>query len=474
MAATSTALPLPNADAPYRTILRLAAPTVIAMMSQSIVNEVDVIFFSRLPCPESSNGQAALLPSLIIVWLFGGSLSAISVGTQALTARRYAEREFHKAGAVLTNSTVFALVAGGLFSLLGYLLVPSLFGLMIKVPDVRDIAISYTRWRMLGVAPMAMTMAIKAFFDGIGKTHVHLVAAVVMNLLNVLLCWMFVFGTLGAPRMGAVGAGVAAFVGTWVGLAIMALYAGAVRAEYSPHHLSNMSRALTWDLLKLSVPAGLATVVMMFGFGLFSAVVGQLDSDATHRLASVGTCGGHEAVNSAATTDIVEVLKLTFTACLAFGTAAATLVGQSLGARRPDDASRFGWASVKLGLIIFGLVGLCEGVLFTRPLIALISRSDAVRAAALFPMHLVGIVTPVIAVAMILSEALFGAGNSKFVAVAQLGLVFGCLLPLALVLGVVFHLALVGIWVAASVYFVLAAITMTLKFRQGEWKRIVL
>jgi MATE family multidrug resistance protein len=478
MTTTHAAHPLANVDAPYGAILRLATPTVVAMLSQSIVNEVDVVFFSRLPCPESSNGQAALLPALIVVWLFGGSLSAISVGTQALTARRYAERKPHDAGAVLANSAFFCLLAGGLFSLVGYLLLPALFGMMIKVPAVRNVALAYTRWRMLGVTSMAMTMAIKAFFDGIGRTHVHLVAAVVMNVINVALCWLFIFGTFGAPRMGAVGAGMSAFIATWIGLLIMLVYAWLVRAEFRPFRVANLSRRLMWDLLRLSIPAGIATIVMMFGFGLFSAVVGRLDEGLAAHVASIGTvagaCGAAEAVNSAATTDIVEILKLTFTACLAFGTAAATLVGQSLGARRPEDATRFGWATVRLGLMIFGVVGLCEGVFFTRPIIDFISRSDAVRAAALFPMHLVGIITPVIAVAMILSEALFGAGNTKFVAVAQFVLVFGCLLPLALVLGLVMHMALVGIWVAACVYFVFAAITMTLKFRQGSWRTIVL
>lgn len=56
---------------PARTILRLAMPTVAAMLTQSIVNEVDIVFFAGLPCPESSNAQAALLPSLIVLWLFG-------------------------------------------------------------------------------------------------------------------------------------------------------------------------------------------------------------------------------------------------------------------------------------------------------------------------------------------------------------------------------------------------------------------
>src|ERR1700734_1629180 len=103
----------------YKAILWLALPTVFAMLSQSIVNEIDVVFFSHLPVPESSYAQAALLPSLILTWLFGGSLAAISVGTQALVARRYAEGDRHAAGAVLASATFFAVAAGTLFSVVG-------------------------------------------------------------------------------------------------------------------------------------------------------------------------------------------------------------------------------------------------------------------------------------------------------------------------------------------------------------------
>jgi Na+-driven multidrug efflux pump len=285
---------------------------------------------------------------------------------------------------------------------------------------------------------------------------------------------MFIFGHLGAPRMGVPGAGMSALAATWVGLFIMIIYAAQYGKQFKPLRWSNLSRSLTWDILKLSVPGGLAVVVMMFGFLLFSGVVGRLDAmphaEAAVRVA--GQCGGSEAVNSAATTDIVEVLKLTFTACLGFGTAAATLVSQSLGAKRPDDAARFGWASVKLGLIVFGVVGLCEGILFTQPIVAFITRSEAVRAAAIFPMRIMGIVTPIISVAMILSEALFGAGNPKFVATAQLVLVFGLLVPVAYLLGIVLHLGLQGIWMAVCLYAVMAAVAMSLKFWQGSWKTI--
>ena len=127
---------------PYRTILRLALPTVIAMLSQSIVNEIDVFFFTRLPHPEDSNAQAALLPSLLMVWLFGGSLSAISVGTQAFTARRYAERKYDAAAAVLANAAFFCLVAGIGLAILGAFTIKSLLGLVLQVPEAHSIAYS--------------------------------------------------------------------------------------------------------------------------------------------------------------------------------------------------------------------------------------------------------------------------------------------------------------------------------------------
>lgn len=459
----------------YRAILRLALPTVVAMLSQSVVNEIDVVFFSHLPCPESSNGQAALLPSLILTWLFGGSLSAISVGTQALVARRYAEGNRHAAGAVLANAGFFCVVAGGVFSAIGLACLPWLIRSMIEVPEVQGIALSYTRWRLLGVISMSATMAIKAFFDGIGRTHIHLVAAVVMNIVNVFLCWMFIFGNLGAPRLGPTGAGFSAFLATWIGLGIMVLYAMLVRRDYRPMRWANLSRGVSWSILKLSIPAAAATVVMMLGFGLFTRAVGELDAGATHAAASVaGRCGGVEAVHSAANTDIVETLKLTFTACLAFGTATATLISQSLGRRQPDEAQKWGWASVRLGILLFGVVGLCEGVLFTHQLVGFISNSSAVRAEAIFPMRIMGIATPIIAVAMILSEGLFGAGNTKFVALAQLLLVFGWLVPGAYLLGITMHMALRGIWIAAFVYACLAAVAMSAKFAGGSWKTIKL
>lgn len=473
--------PAPGSNAvtsgpPRRAILRLAMPTVAAMLTQSVVNEVDIVFFAHLPCPESSNAQAALLPSLILLWLFGGSLSAISVGTQAFTGRRFAEKRFADAGSVLFNALFFAVAAGIVFSVIGYLTMPLLLGAIIKVEGARQAADEYLKWRLLGVTSMAATFALKAFFDGIGRTHIHLVSAVVMNALNIVLCLLLIFGnaSLGIPKYGIAGAGMAGFVSTYVGLAIMVAYAmmPEYRRLYQPFSWGKRSGALTWSILKLSIPSAIATVAIMTGFALFYAIASQLDRIAPAGAVSPMCPGGSaEPVYGAATTVIVGVLKLTFTACLAFGTSTATLVAQSLGERDPEKATRFGWTSAKLGLTIFGVVGLLEAV-FAQQILAFVTSSELVREAALRPMQVMGLCTPVVAVAMILTQALFGAGNTVFVMVVELVLHFACLVPLAWLLGITLGFGLIGIWAAAVIYIVLLAAIMAWKFHRGDWKHI--
>ena len=448
---------------PYRTILKLALPTVVAMLSQSVVNEIDLIFFRMLPAPEDSNAQAALMPCLMLVWLFGGSISAISVGTQALTARRIAEGDRDGASAVLSNALAFSLVAGPISTLAAYLILPTVLAKQLG-GGALQIGLDYAKWRLLGILSMALTFGLKGFYDGIGRTYVHFWAAIVMNVLNVLFCWMFIFGHLGASRMGAAGAGLSGLASTWIGCFIMIGFTVAARKEFSFFRWSALSRPLLWAILKLSIPAALATAVMMGGFQRLLAVVGELDRLSPH--------ASGEAVNGAASNLVIGVLKLTFTACIAFGTSTATLVAQALGAKRPDDADRYGWASVRLGLVVFGLVGLCEGVFFTRQIVEFVSDSEYVRAAMMGPMRLMGIVTPVLSVGMILSEALFGAGAPRFVAVTQFVLIFFVLLPLAHLFALTLSIGLLGVWLGATVYVVFAASAMAFKFKRGAWKHI--
>ena len=458
---------------PHKVVLKLATPTVFAMLAQSAVNEVDIIFLSWLPQPESSNAQAALLPCLILLWMFGGSLSAISVGTQAIAARRFAQGKPFEAGAVLQNSMLFAIASSVTLTAFAYLVLPSALGLLIKVPAVRAEAEGYMQWRLLGIISMVVSFSLKAFFDGIGKTYVHMIASFGMNIVNVILCLVLIFGRYGAPHMGMAGAGLAGCVSSWIGLVVMVgwIFLPRYQRAHRPFARGGLSRSLTRDILRLSIPSAVATLAVMTGFGLFSAIVSQLDH-ANGLATSALATDSKEAVNSAATTVIVGILKLTFTACLAFGTSTATLVSQSLGEGNTSKAERFGWVSVSLGLMIFGVVGLCEGVIFTRDILGIVTSSEAVFGAALVPLRMMGAATPLIATGMILTQALFGAGNTRFVMIAELCLHFLCLVPLAWILGVELKLGLVGIWSAALVYVVLLTALMVFKFRSGDWKAI--
>lgn len=474
---SSAAAPLDLTGSKARIVLKLATPTVLAMLAQSAVNEVDIIFFAWLGCPGSSYAQAALLPCLLLLWMFGGSLSAISVGTQALAARRFAEGRAADAGTVLANSWFFSLIAGIAFTLLGYVVIPHVLGVLVSSAEVRQVATGYLNYRLLGITSMAVTFSFKAFFDGIGKTHVHMIASVLMNIINVVLCIVLIFGKLGAPQMGMAGAGLAGAVSSWVGLLVMVAWAGLshYRERFAPFSLSGLSRELLGRILKLSVPSAIATIAVMSGFMLFAMIVSKLDAMMHSSIVAPDCPGGKaEAVNGAATTVIVGVLKLTFTACLAFGTSTATLVSQCLGAGKTEEAEQFGWTSVKLGLVIFGVVGLLEGVVLTEPLLHLVTKSSAVFEAARFPMRMMGLATPLIAVGMILTQALFGAGNTRFVMIVELILHFCCLVPLAWLLGITFNVGLVGIWTAALVYVVLLTSVMVWKFKSGDWKTIKL
>jgi multidrug resistance protein, MATE family len=302
------------------------------------------------------------------------------------------------------------------------------------------------------------------------------VSAVVMNVLNIVFCVLFIFGneTLGISKMGIAGAGLAGFLSTYIGLAIMVGFAmlPEFRNRYRPFSRSKLSTPLLKSILSLSWPSAVATIAIMTGFGLFAAIAGALDRRFPAGLVSAACPGGAaEPVYLAATTVIVGVLKLTFTACLAFGTSTATLVTQSLGEKNPDKAEGFGWTSVKLGLVIFGIIGALEAV-FAEQILAFVTHSELVQQAALQPMRVMGACSPLIAVGMILTQALFGAGNTRYVMIVELILHFTCLVPLAYFLGITMEMRLMGVWWAAVVYVVILSFIMVRKFRSGDWKRI--
>ncbi|HEX2571415.1 MAG TPA: MATE family efflux transporter [Polyangia bacterium] len=450
----------------YRTIIALASPTLAAMISQTLINQADHILVGRLPAEESIPGQTALQNSLILLWAVGGTLSTIvGVGTQAFTARRLGERDDKRAGQVLTSSLLLSTVLGLVASIVFYLLTPYIFPLLVKDERVVALGVPFLRWRYVQILPMVVSISYKSFFDGIGKTWVHMGAAISMNIINFVLNLALVFGNWGFPRMGVEGSGLASCISSYIGAALMLAWSlrGELRERFQYYRAQAVDSRLARDILRLAWPSGVAVVLAMSGFGFFMYVVDQLDLRAGH------VAG--EGIYKAATSNIINFFQLVFISCIAYGSATATLVGQNMGARKIDAAENYVWTSAKIGAVLFTAVGLLT-CLYPHAIMALWSKDQAVIEVATPILRVLGACEPVACLALVFTYALYGAGNARFVMVVEGSLHFTCLMPASYLLGLVFGLGIWGVWIAMMAYIVLMACIMAAKFTTGTWKAI--
>ena len=448
-------------------MVRLGAWVILAMITQFFVNYFDTLMVGRLEGPVATASQAALGLGMPVFWGVGGFFAAVGVGTQAITARRYAEQEYVKAGQVLFNGLVIAVIAGVGGSILGHVATPTAIGFLATASEEQQrLGIEYTQFRMMGVAGMVITFAYKAFFDGIGRTYVHLWAALAMNVFNIVLNYLLIFGndTLGIARLELAGAGIASVISTYLGLAIMVgVSAGPTNLKtFSFYHLRHWNAKLCRQIIRLMIPSGSATIILMAGFALFMRFVGESDA----------LVGDASNTNTAATKAIMDTTALCFMPLIAFGTATATCVSQSLGAGKPNLAARYGWESVRVGVFAMFVVGAVFLIIPQHIIWVLAPNDPAVPAAAATSLRIVTAALPLMAVGLILAQALYGAGANVYVAVAELILHFGFLVPATWLLGPKLGYGLEGVWTAAAIYAALLGVAMGTKFLGRGWRHI--
>ncbi len=438
---------------------------MLAMITQFFVNAADNFMVGRLEDPlQATASQAALGLGMPFFWAVGGFFCAVAFGTQALTARRYAEGDHARAGQVLWNALVVATVAGVVGLVFGQWLTPTAMGFLAQAsPEQASLGTDYTMMRMLGIPAMVLTFSYKAFFDGIGRTRVHLYAALVMNAINIGLNYLLIYGApaLGIPAMALEGAGLASALSTYIGLAIMVgISLGAEYRRYNFYRWAHTRVALIREIVRLMLPSGVATVILMAGFMLFMRFVGQIDAE----------LGGNTL--SAATKALMDTASLCFMPVIALGTATATAVSQSLGANKPHLAARYGWESVRLGVYAM-LVVAAVFVAIPEVILGVWAPNDpAVVAAGANSLRIVAAGLPAMVVGLVLSQALYGAGANTFVMVVEGILHFGVLVPVSWLLGPQLGFGLEGVWLAAALYTNLMGLAMALKFLGRGWRTI--
>jgi len=432
-----------------RRILTLALPIIGGMVSQNVLNLVDTAMVGTL-------GDAALAAVGIggfANFFAMALLLGISVGVQATASRRKGEGRTSEVAIPLNEGLLIVLLVAPVLSALLYFAVPAVYPYLNADPEVARHGVPYLQVRVLAIMFVGMNFAFRGFWNAIDLSRLYMGTLVAMHSVNIFLNWVLIFGNLGAPAMGAAGAGMATSIAVMVGTAIyFGLGFKHARAMGFLHGLPGRGEVMR--MIRLSLPASLQNLFFSAGFLTLYWIVGK-----------VGTS------ELAAANVLINVMLVALLPGMGLGLAAATLVGQALGRGEPEDAERWGWDVTRVAIVGLMLLGTPMWMIPDQVL-GVFLHDPSTLALARLPMQLVGLLMAVEAIGMVLMNALLGAGDTARVMRVSIGLQWLLFLPLAYLVGPTLGFGLLGIWILQGGYRGLMAATFFLIWRRGRWAEI--
>ncbi len=448
----------PARAAVRRTIVQLAWPVFAENVLATLTQVVDMIMVGHL-------GAAAITAvglSLQPFWVIQGFFMGLGAGTTALVARFTGAGEREQAVRATHQSFIISVALAAFFALVIFPLVRPIVALMGADAEVLRLGVAYLVWLLPGLFLFMVATVLSGALRGAGDTRTPMWINVIINLLNIVFCYVLIFGKLGAPALGVLGAGLATTIARAIGsLTLLGLmFSRRTVVSFEPGHHRSLGAFLRPDfeiidrIVAIGVPAALERVVNSVGQLLYTRVVSSLGK-----------------VAFAAHTLALNVESLSYMPGLGFSVAATTLVGQRLGAGRPDEAESNGWECNRMGLWVMGFMG---AVFFTFPtfLLRMYTNDPAVIAMGVVALRIVAFTQIPEAVGFVLSGALRGAGDTRSVlSITVLG-VWAVRLGTSLLLVPVLHLGLVGAWVAMLLDWVVRAAYLVLRFRSRSWKEV--
>jgi len=429
----------------------MAVPVVLANISQTLMGLVDTLMVGRLgQAPLAAVGVATLLFSALAM-----SLKHADVAAQTITARRVGQGRDGEVGAVLATAVTVVLAVGLMLMLVGLLWPGFLMGLVSADPEVRSLGESYLRYRYAGMLPLLLFFIIKAVFDGIGWTRIGMGVGIGMNLANVVLNYVLIFGKLGLPAMGVAGAALASTMSA--ALAAMAML---VFVLYSPTRQrfrvlarSNFHTELIRPFIRLGWPPAVQTLGNILALLIFFFIVGKISVLAV-----------------AAGNIVLRIMALSFMPGIGVSTAVHTLVGQSLGRSDIPGAKRATWGGVSLSVLFMGAFGVAF-IWVPGFFLSLFADSEAIIATGTPALRVLGLVQIIDAVGLTLAGALRGAGVTRAVMIVDIVSGFGLLPPLTYYFGISLKGGLLGAFYAVLTWFTLYALGMTWLYFKSGWER---
>ncbi|MCB9834240.1 MAG: MATE family efflux transporter [Planctomycetes bacterium] len=426
---------------------------MVGNLSQIFVSLVDTWFLGKVGSDELAAMAQAGVAYLIIFLAF----SAPFMGIQALVARRFGEGREAACGEIFNTGLMLQVLLGLSAGLIGAFFMPQIAGFLFggrqDLGRVVELSAGYLAIRVGGMVAMTTLWALRGFLYGIGITKPDLLAGLAMNLFNVLFNTMFIFGRFGAPRMGMQGAALASVLATALVTLGTVVYVArpVLRSRFGLFRLEFRAPVLR-SIFKLSGPRAMQAIA--FGGSIYFFKL-------------IGDSCGREAL--AASIVVWRWFGIAVLVAVALGAAAATIVGQQLGAGQPEEAERGAWAAVRIGLVINGGLALVS-LVAPETILGLFSDDPTVIAMGLAPMRFMALFQVVDAIGIVLGRALGAAGCALYVMTAEIVVSLGLMAPAAYLMSRFQTGNLLAMWGAWAVYVSCWAIAMTLKFRRAGWK----
>lgn len=440
-----------------RTIMALALPIIGAMVSQNVLNLVDLAMVGTL----GDAAVAAVGLGGFANYLATALIMGLSAGVQAMSARRLGEGRLGETALPLNGALVLALAVGVPWSVLLFGLVEPAFPLLNPDPAVVEAGVPYLEARVVAAVAVGMNFSFRGYYNGVNLPQLYMRTLLVMHACNIIFNWVFIFGNLGAPAMGAAGAGVASAIATYIGTATY-VFLGLRHARRGGFLAGLPTRETVMGILRLALPSGVQQLSFAAGFTALFWIIGHIGMDAQPDTAQV-----------AAGNAVLNVTLVALLPGIALGIASASLVGQALGRGDPDDARRWAWDVVKVAVIIMGGLGL-PMLLFPDAILAAFLHDADTLEIGRAPLRLVGATIALDAVGMVLMHSLLGAGANRLAMMVSIVAQWGVFLPVAFVLGPVLGLGLLPIWSAQVAHRLLLGLVFVVLWRRGRWAEIEL
>jgi putative MATE family efflux protein len=430
-------------------LVMLSVPMVLEMAMESLFAVVDVFYVSRV----SSDAVATVGITESMLTIVYTVAMGLGIGAMAVVSRRVGEKDDEGAAQAAVQAIALGVIVAVLVGIFGFLNAEFLMRAMGATDSMIASSLGYTQVMFAGNATVTLLFLINAIFRGAGDPAVAMRMLWLGNAINIAVCPFLIFGIGPIPELGVTGAAVGTNIGrgTAVLMQLWMLGSGRSRVHIRRRHLELVPKVM-WNVCRLS------------GSGFLQILI---DTSSYIGLVRVISTFGSDAL--AGYTIGIRTVIFAILPAWGLGNAAATMVGQALGAKNPDRAERSVWTAGKYNAIVLGLVSVIF-VALAPQIVAIYTSDPRVAPYATSCLRIVSTGFVFFAYGLVFTQSFNGAGDTWTPTWINLGCFWVFQIPLAWLLAIKWNMGPDGVFIAMTAAFSLLAIVSGVIFRQGWWK----